>query len=125
MKSRKTQFTEVGVRRLKPPAEGQADYFEKLKRGLTLVLRVSYGGTKAWRVLYYDHGRPRVKTLEPHYPELGVAEAREKAFDFDPKAESVRAEVGSFKEVAASWIKRYVDARKLRSKPEIERQLKF
>ena len=77
-RSGKTIFTEVGVKRMKPPPSGQFDQFEKLKRGLTLVLRLSYGGTKAWRVLYYTDGAPHAKTLG-HYPELGVAAARKKA----------------------------------------------
>jgi hypothetical protein len=77
----KTYFTESAVRRYPPPTDlPQRDYVEKLKRGLSLVLRVSYGGTKAWRVLYYrksEDGNLRAvsKTLG-HYPELGVAAAR-------------------------------------------------
>jgi integrase len=120
----RTIFTEAGVRRLKPPAVGQEDQFERLKRGLTLVLRNSYGGTRAWRVVYYANGNPHTKTLG-HFPELSVKAAREAAFAFDPKAASQRAEAGSFKEVAEDWLKRYVDKRKLRSKYEIVRQLNY
>ena len=65
--SKGTCFTEPGVRKMKPPAKGQKDHFQKLDRGLTLMLRVSYGGTKAWRVVWYERGRSRVKTLG-HYP---------------------------------------------------------
>jgi integrase len=121
---RSTYFTEASVRKFTLPTTGQLDYFEKLKRGLTLVLRASYGGTKAWRVLYYANSKPRAKTIG-HYPELGVAAARKKAFAFDPKAATAAAEAGSFKEVAESWIKHYVDAKRLRSKREIERILKY
>jgi len=40
---RTTIFTEASVRRLALPQQGeQVDYFEKLKRGLTLQLRLSY-----------------------------------------------------------------------------------
>jgi integrase len=117
-KSGKTYFTEPAVRRMKPPPAGQEDRFEKLRRGLTLVLRLSYGGTKAWRVLYYHDGKPHAKTLG-HYPALGVAEARKAAFAFDPKAATSSAAAGSFKEVAEKWIKHYVDAKQLRSKDEI------
>ena len=59
----RTYFTEEGVQKLKVPGAGQVESFEKLKRGLTLVLRRSYGGTKAWRVLYYTNGRPAEETL--------------------------------------------------------------
>jgi integrase len=54
---------------------------------------------------------------------MGVKAARDAACAFDPKAASQRAEAGSFKEISESWIKRYVDERKLRSRPEIVRQL--
>jgi integrase len=125
-KSGKTYFTEASVKKLKPPEEGQADYFQKLRRGLTLVLRISYGGTKAWRVLYYANGRPHVKTLG-HYGtgpgKLGVAAARRKAETFDPLSASASAEAGAFKEVAEKWIKHYVDRKGLRSKHDIERHL--
>src|SRR4051812_43147154 len=123
MTTRKTYFTESGVKKLKLPSEGQLDYFEKLKRGLTLVVRVSYGGTKAWRVLYYDHGKPKAKTLG-HYPELDVKTARDKAFGFDPKAANSSAEAGSFKDVAEQWMEHHVEAKRLRSKEEIERHLR-
>jgi integrase len=119
-----TTFTERFLSKLKrnPPPTGQKDYFEKLRRGLTLVVRNSYGGALAWRVVYYERGRPHAKTIG-RYPELGVSAARKKAYAFDPKAASASAEAGSFKEVAEKWIKRHVDENKLRSKPEIERQL--
>ena len=119
----KTIFTEASVKRFKlPPPGAQIDHFEKLKRGLTLTLRISYGGTKAWRVGYYVNGRPKAKTLG-HYPELGVKAARAAAFSFDPKAANAAAAAGSFKAVAEDWVKRYVVKKGLRSKDEIERIL--
>lgn len=118
----RTYFTESGVRRLKPPTEGQKDHFEKLAHGLTLMLRVSYGGTKAWRVVWYEHGKPHVKTIG-HWPAIGVANARKAARDFDPKAAKAAATAGGFKEVAEKWIKHHIDAKRLRSKSEIERHL--
>ena len=43
----RTTFTEASVKRFKlPPPGAQIDHFEKLKRGLTLTLRISYGGTQ-------------------------------------------------------------------------------
>ena len=121
--SRQTKFTEESVRRYLLPEEGQVDYFENLKRGLTLALRVSYGGSKAWRVIFYKGGKARSKTLKPHWPKLGVQAARKAADKFDPDAASASAQTGSFKAVAENWIKQYVDKKGLRSKPEIERQL--
>jgi hypothetical protein len=121
----RTTFTEASVKRFKlPPPGAQIDHFEKLKRGLTLTLRLSYGGTRAWRVGYYVNGRPKAKTIG-RYPELGVAAARKAAFEFDPKAANAAAQAGSFKEVAENWIKHYVAAKGLRSQPEIERILNY
>jgi integrase len=98
-----------------------------LEKGRTLVLRVSYGGTKAWRVGYYVNGRAQAKTLKPHWlPEgkgLSVATARKAARSFDPKAANAAAEAGSFKEVAEKWLKFYVAAKGLRTQREIERIL--
>src|SRR5262245_30379914 len=119
----RTYFTEAGVRRLKPPAEGQVDRFERLVRGRTLVLRVGYGGSKAWRVIFYDgNGKARAKTLG-RYPALRVSAARRAALAFDPQAASAAAEAGSFKEVAEKWLRHYVDSQGLRSKREIVRKL--
>jgi integrase len=121
----KTIFTEASVKRFKLPPEGeQIDHFEKLKRGLTLTLRISYGGTRSWRVGYYINGKPKAKTLG-HFPEMGVKAAREAAFSFDPKAANAAAQAGSFKEVAQKWITHYVAAKKLRSQREIERILNY
>jgi integrase len=118
----RTTFTEASVKRLKPPPGQQIDHFEKLRRGLTLTLRLSYGGTKAWRVGYYIAGRPKAKTIG-RYPELGVAAARKAAFNFDPTAAHAAAEAGSFREVAETWLRQYVAKKRLRSQGEIERIL--
>ena len=118
-----TVFTEQMLRKLKLPPKGQQqDYFEKLNRGLTLMLRVSYGGTKAWRVVTYERGRPSVRTLG-HFPELSVAKAKKAAFAFDPRAAKAATAAGSFKDVAEQWLRLYVDKKGLRSKGEIVRQL--
>jgi integrase len=120
-----TVFTEASVKKLPLPPEGeQIDHFEKLKRGRTLALRISYGGTRAWRVGYYVNGKPKAKTLG-RYPEMGVKAARDLADKFDPKAANAAAQAGSFKEVAEKWIKHYVAAKGLRSQDEIERILNY
>jgi integrase len=126
------QLTEEGVRKLKPPPMGkQIDYFDKGMPGL--VLRVNYGGRKTWRALYYVKGvgKDGKRRTEPRthplglYPHLNVKEAREKArvFCADPQKALAQADAGSFKEVAENFIKRHVEASKLRSQPEIERCL--
>lgn len=118
----RTYFTEAALKKLKRPEHGQVDYVERLKRGRNLVLRISYGGTRAWRVLYYVNAKPRVKTIG-QYPDLKLKDARKAAEDFDPDAAAASAEAGSFREVAESWIKHYVAPKGLRSRDEIERQL--
>jgi integrase len=126
-----TVFTEASVKRLPLPDKGkQVDWHEKpRKRGFTLGLRVSYGGTKAWRLTYYIGGKPRVETLGHYNPSssthLGVAAARKKADKFDPLAAHAAVQAGSFKQVAENWLKRYVAERGLRSQGEIERILKY
>lgn len=119
-----TYFTPAGVRRLKPPATGQRDYAEqdKRERGRTLVLRVSYGGAKAWRLVYYRNGKRKTVTLG-RYPSMDVKAARKAARDFDIETATAAAVAGSFKQVAENWLKHYVDRKQLRSKDEIVRQL--
>jgi integrase len=68
------RMTDAAVKRLKPPATGQVDYFDSNFPGL--VLRVSCGGRKAWNYLYRLGGKPRRMTLDM-YPAMGVAEAHD------------------------------------------------
>jgi integrase len=51
------------------------------------------------------------------------ARAQARAYWQDPAKFKAQAAVGSFKEIADSWIKRHVEANKLRSRPDIERIL--
>ena len=46
----KTTLTDVAVRALKPPFEGQVTYFDKSLPGFGV--RVSQGGTKTYTVVY-------------------------------------------------------------------------
>jgi integrase len=126
------RLTEEGVAKLKAPAAGQVDYYDAGMPGL--VLRVNYGGAKAWRALYYVKKTdanakrltlPTTKKLG-QYPFVKLKEAREKARQFleDPHKALAQADDGTFKEVAENFVKRYVIAEKgLRSRPEIERVL--
>jgi integrase len=128
----KKHLTEEGVSRLRPPAEGQVDYFDTVQRNL--VLRLNYGGSKVWRARHYirrkdKHGR-RVSVPTSHglgsYPEMKLKEARlaAKKFLADPAAYLAKSDVGSFKEIAENFVTRYVVAEKqLLSKREIERCL--
>jgi integrase len=126
------RLTEEGVRKLKPPTSQQVhDYFDAIVPGL--LLRVNYGGRKTWRALHYlkrmskDGKRTTIPTSITlgHYPQLTLKEARDKARQFlaDPHKARSHAETGSFRSVAENFLKRHVEANKLRSQDEIERCL--
>jgi integrase len=126
------RLTEEGVRKLEPPAQGQVDYYDAVMPGL--VLRVNYGGAKIWRALYYvpavakkgKKAGQKISMPTTHrlgaYPHLKLKEAREEARRFlaDPKAALAQADSGSFREVAESFLKRHVEANKLRTQAAIE-----
>jgi integrase len=128
----KKRLTEEAVKRIQPPASGkQVDYYDAGMPGL--ILRVNYGGAKVWRALYYlkridDEGKhltiPTTFKLG-RYPVLSLQQARQKAREFlaDPDKAKSKAEAGTFKDIAENYIKRHVDASKLRSKGEIVRCL--
>jgi integrase len=125
-------LTEAAVERIQPPANGkQIDYYDT---GMPrLILRVNYGGAKVWRALHYikkldtDGKRLTIPTTFKlgRYPHLKLKEAREKARAFlaDPEKALTQADAGTFKDVAQNFLKRHVEANKLRSKGEIERCL--
>jgi integrase len=132
----KKRLTEEGVAKLKPPPKGkQVDYYDAGMPGL--VLRVNYGGAKVWRALYYvstvaKSGKrqgERIRMPTTHelgrYPHLKLKEARERARVFlaDPQKAKAQADAGSFREVAENFVKRHVEANKLRTKKQIERSL--
>ena len=96
----------------------------------SLALIVSHGGTKSWRVYWYDdEGRSKSAKLG-RYPSMSLAQARTAAVVYDPDAaakaaaeEAAKKAAGTFKEVAENFIELYVDVERLRNKHEIERQL--
>lgn len=103
----------------------QIAYIDTLERGLALVLVVSYGGSKTFRVLTYDaSGRPKTHKLG-RYPAMKVKEARAKARDYYENPEKVEAEAtaGTFKDVGEAWFEDHVVGGKRRSAPEIRRHL--
>jgi hypothetical protein len=122
-------LTEDGVAKLKTPAEGQIDYFDTLLPGL--ILRLGYGGSKTWLVRYYkrrnkDGRKISIPTTHKigRYPVLKVKDARDKARVFLADPVKAQANVGSFRDVAENFIKRYVEERQLRTRDDIERILK-
>jgi integrase len=107
---------------LKPPR--QISYLHYMERGLSLMLVISYGGTKSWRALTYRDGKPYYWKLGT-YPQTTVKEARLKAAEYfkNPQKVEDAFEVGTFKEVAEKWFKQKVERGGLRTAYEIRRQL--
>src|SRR5215217_1309783 len=101
------RITDAFVRNVKPPSsEGQRQvtYLHNLERGLSLVLVVSYGGTKTFRALTYVNGKPRSHKLGS-YPQITLAQARKKAREYwaNPKKAEAQSKVGTWKEVGDNW----------------------
>ena len=106
----KRALTAVGVERIKPPAKGQVEIFDRGYPGF--ALRVSYGGGKAWSMFYRHGGKLKRLTLG-FYPAMGLAEAREAwrdtrklvAMGQDPAKSTVK--IGdSIASVIEDWLKR-------------------
>jgi site-specific recombinase XerD len=60
-KPNRMTFTDLGIRRLKPPAEGQRLYWDKGQKGLSLL--VSSGSTKTFRSQFKLHGKWETRSL--------------------------------------------------------------
>jgi integrase len=103
-------LTTISVERMRPPARGQVEVFDRGYPGL--VLRVSYGGGKAWGVFYRYDGRLRRLTLG-HYPAMTLAMARDAwretrrlvAMGQDPAPAKIRTG-DTVATVVADWLKR-------------------
>jgi integrase len=120
-------LTAVTVKRLKPPTEGQTDYFDKGYPGL--ALRVSYGGAAAWVHFYRLHGKLHRMTLG-RSPSMSLQQARDAwraARELVDKGESpahARPAISdSFASVAEEWFKR--DQANNRSVVEIKRAIEY
>jgi integrase len=72
----KANFTAKWVESVKPPEQGQLDYFDTKPPGIGL--RISNSGRKTWFVMYRSNGRLRRLTLGT-YPALCLADARDQA----------------------------------------------
>jgi integrase len=105
----KRKLTTASVARVKPPEQGQVEYFDQGHPGL--ALRVSYAGARSWSVYYrIGHGKLRRKCLGK-WPEMGLVEARDAWRDLrqnvakgiDPAGDG---HADTFAAVAAEWIRR-------------------
>jgi integrase len=106
----KRALTAVGVERIKPPARGQVEIFDRGYPGF--ALRVSCGGGKAWSMFYRLGGKLRRLTLGL-YPAMGLAEAREAwrekrklvAMGQDPAQSTIKTG-DTVASVIEDWLKR-------------------
>ena len=122
------KLTDRVVQALKPPAEGQRDYFDEGLAGFGV--RVSVGGKKSFILMYRVGRRLRRFTLG-RYPHLSLADARDKAREAlqkvarggDPMVEKIEdRQAETFKELAEEYLSKH--ASKKRSGSEDERILR-
>jgi integrase len=122
-------LTKAAVERLKPPARGQIDYFDKGFPGL--ALRISYGGGKSWVFFYRIAGKLRRMTLGT-FPALSLADARKawrSARDDaqegrDPAISRKRGKsAADFAAVAREWLQRDRGKKKSPRKPSSQREM--
>lgn len=123
------RFTDFGVRKLPLPKKSQIVHTERMIKGLSLLLVVSYGGSKSWRAQFYVKGRRQTKPIG-QYPKVSVAKARARALEIladvnappSPVVEGQTTEKAkTFGDVAYEFIVRYVQKRGLLSQAEIRR----
>ena len=120
-----TRLTSVGIKRLRPPTHGRADYADTVLPGLHL--RVTEKGRKSWSVVYRVNGKQRRMTLGS-YPIFDLAQARDAAREAlqavgrgeDPvelrRARATRRG-DTFEVVAREFIERYAKKRKHHKTP--------
>lgn len=118
-------LTTAAIERLKPPAAGQADHFDKGYPGL--ALRCSYKGAKTFVHVYRFNGKLHRATLG-RFPAMSLADAREawrrgrEAIERgDNPAKQKAANPDTFAAVAAEWLKR--DQATNRSAADVARRI--
>ena len=112
------KMTARSLATLRPPAKGQVDYFDEALPGFGL--RVSYGGRRAWILLYRHHGVKRRMKIGS-YPTLPLAVARDQAraalrdvaLGKDPAAEkTARRESETVADIAREYLEKHAKAKK-------------
>src|SRR6476659_7601708 len=85
-KASKKTFTELSLRKLKPPKQGQRLYWDTGTKGqLGLSVLMSAGGTKTYRSTFYLHGK-RIDRKLGRVGELDLAKARDLVVEDRKKA---------------------------------------
>jgi len=103
-------FVARGIAGLEAPEQGRTEYFDKTIPGFGL--RVTSAGHRSWICLYRHKGEKRRFTIGT-YPQLGLADAREKAKEVlwraakgeDPAAEKKRQrQAETFRDLAERYL---------------------
>jgi integrase len=121
-------LTDAFVRTVKLPKKeakpNQIVYMDRIERGLSLALVVSHGGTKTFRAVTYENGKP-TSTKLGQYPGMTVKQAREAARKLwaDPEKFAAETAKDTVKEIGDDWLKRDIDARGVLSAKEVRRHL--
>lgn len=125
--SRKS-LSDIGVANLKPRAQRYA-FPDPEMRGH--YVRVMPSGTKTFVIVARDPNGKQIWAAIGPADAMGIEEARERGRralqrirDGLPPFEEAPRKPATFAEVSAGWLKRHVEAKKLRSSQEIERCLK-
>ena len=104
-------LTAAAVERLKPPAQGQQDHFDKGYPGF--AVRTSYAGAKTFVHVYRLHGKLHRRTLG-RWPSTSLSAAREAwrqdretlAKGDDPRRSNGSADSDTFSAVTTAWLQR-------------------
>lgn len=105
----------------------QEDFFDDPASGgfPGLILRLSYGGTKNWRAMYYLNGKSRTYALGK-YPVMGLAAARKAAREFLADQNSFLAKPKkqeTFADVVVDYLESDIRARKVITAKVIEQRI--
>jgi integrase len=110
----KRHLTDLSIQRLRPPARGSVEHFDRGYNGL--ALRVGHGGAKSF-VLLYRHGAKLRRVTLGRWPEVSLAAAREawrSTREAIARGEDPRHAVGRsrlFEAVVEEWLRRDVAPR--------------
>jgi len=116
---RRIKFTDKGIRSMPlPEPPSQIDFWDQSLAGFGL--RISYGGRRAWQVMYRRNGIKRRMSLGD-YPTVPLGKARDRAKEIleavklgrDPAQEKLKARrADTFREVAKAYLDDYAKKEK-------------
>ncbi len=115
----KVKLNERKLKSLKPPKEGQVDYWDEILTGF--VVRIAASGRRSWVVIYRNKQGQRRRMTLGTYPSMSLGRARTDAQGVlsavasgkDPAAEKkVDRKAGPFKELADVYIELYAKENK-------------